>query len=139
MHIVSLVHGKDARGELFEPLVANAGHRLDAGSFTWGTPPPRPIDTYDAAIVFGGAMHADDDVYHPWLEPEARWLRQLIVRGRPVLGICLGVQLLARACGGWVARMPQGPEIGWCEVELTEAGTADPVLGVLPRRFEALQ
>jgi GMP synthase (glutamine-hydrolysing) len=56
-----------------------------------------------------------------------------------VLGVCLGVQLLARASGAWVGRMPDGPEIGWHSVELTEAGAADPVVGALPQTFEALQ
>jgi GMP synthase (glutamine-hydrolysing) len=55
-----------------------------------------------------------------------------------MLGICLGVQLLARAGGAWVAPLPE-PEIGWYEVELTSAGRADPVLGSLPPCFEALQ
>jgi GMP synthase (glutamine-hydrolysing) len=139
MQILSLIHGRHARAELFEPVVADAGHRLDAWSFTWATPPPRPLESYDAVIVFGGVMHADEDAHHPWLEPETTWLRQLVARHKPVLGICLGAQLLARAGGAWVGRIPGGPEIGWCEVELTEEGAADPVVGVLPRRFEAFQ
>src|SRR4051794_5725596 len=84
-------------------------------------------------------MHADEDAHHPWLEEESLWLHQVLDRRRPVLGVCLGVQLLARAAGAWVGRMPDGPEIGWHEVELTEAGCADPVLGALPPRFAALQ
>ncbi len=76
---------------------------------------------------------------HPWLREETLWLQQLLVRHTPVLGVCLGVQLLARAAGAWVGRMPDGPEIGWHRVELTEAGIDDPVLGALPKAFEALQ
>jgi GMP synthase (glutamine-hydrolysing) len=49
------------------------------------------------------------------------------------------VQLLARASGAWVGRLPDGPEIGWCRVVLTEEGIDDPVLGSLPRVFDALQ
>jgi GMP synthase-like glutamine amidotransferase len=56
-----------------------------------------------------------------------------------VLGVCLGVQLLARAAGAWVGRMPDGPEIGWYTVDLTDDGAADPVIGALPRSFDAMQ
>ena len=138
MHVLSLIHGADARAELFAPEIERGGHRLDEWSFAWGTAPPRPLDGYDAVLVFGGAMHADQDVGHPWLRDETLWLQQLLAERTPVLGICLGVQLLARAAGSWVGPLP-APEIGWCRVELTEAGVDDPVAGVLPQRFEALQ
>jgi GMP synthase (glutamine-hydrolysing) len=138
LDVLSVVHGFDARSELFAPVVAGAGHRLDEWSFAWNTAPPLPIETYDAVLVFGGAMHADQDAWHPWLRDEAVWLQGLLERRVPTLGICLGVQLLARAAGSWVGPLPE-PEIGWHEVELTEAGSADRVLGALPARFQALQ
>lgn len=138
MHVLSVIHGTDARTELFEPVIEEAGHRLDEWSFAWSTPPPRPLETYDAVLVFGGAMHADQDAWHPWLRDETVWLQSVLARGTPLLGVCLGVQLLARAAGSWVGPLPE-PEIGWHEVALTEAGAADPVLGTLPQRFEALQ
>src|SRR5712691_8416400 len=139
MHLLSVIHGTDARAELFAPVVEEAGHRLDEWSFGWGMPPPRPLDAYDAVLVFGGAMHADQDAHHPWLREETLWLQQLLARHTPVLGVCLGVQLLARAAGAHVGRIAGGPEIGWCGVELTDDGVDDPVLGALPQEFEALQ
>jgi GMP synthase (glutamine-hydrolysing) len=138
MNVLSVIHGDDARTELFAPAIEAGGHRLDEWSFGWGTPPPRPLDAYEAVFVFGGAMHPDQERAHPWIEEELRWLRSLLERGTPVLGICLGVQLLSRAAGAWVAPL-HDPEIGWYEVELNDAGVADPVLGTLPVRFEALQ
>src|SRR5436189_292589 len=44
MHCLSVIHGTDARTELFAPVVTEAGHSLDEWSFAWGTPPPRPLD-----------------------------------------------------------------------------------------------
>jgi GMP synthase (glutamine-hydrolysing) len=136
--ILSVIHGSDARAELFAPVVEAGGHRLDEWSFGWGTPPPRPLESYDAVFVFGGAMHADHDDTHPWLGPETEWLQRLVASGTPVLGICLGVQLLARAQGAWVGPL-ENAEIGWHDVELTGAGADDPVLGALPRNFESFQ
>jgi GMP synthase (glutamine-hydrolysing) len=138
VHVLSVVHGHEARTELFAPLIAEAGHELDEWSFAWATPPPRPLDLYDAVLVFGGAMHPDHDAWHPWLRDEAVWLQRLLERRVPTLGICLGVQLLARAAGSWVGPLPE-PEIGWAEVELTEAAGGDPVLSALPERFDAFQ
>jgi len=138
VEVLSVIHGREARTELFAPVVRERGHRLEEWSFVWGTPPPQPLERYDAVLVFGGAMHADQDAHHPWLREETAWLQDVLARGVPTLGICLGVQLLARAAGSWVGPLAE-PEIGWYEVELTEAGVADPVLGSLPRRFEALQ
>jgi GMP synthase (glutamine-hydrolysing) len=139
VNVLSVIHGNEARTELFAPVVEDAGHALDEWSFVWGTPPARPLDSYDAALVFGGAMHADQDSHHPWLREETMWLHQLLHRHTPVLGVCLGVQLLARAAGSWVGPVKGGPEIGWYGVELTDEGAEDPVLGALPRSFEALQ
>ena len=138
MNVLSVVHGLDARTELFAPVIADSGHRLDEWSFSWNTAPPKPLETYDAVLVFGGAMHADQDAWHPWLRDEAVWLQGLLERRTPTLGICLGVQLLARASGSWVGPLGE-PEIGWYEVELTAEGREDPVAGALPERFEAFQ
>ena len=112
-----MIHGSDARTELFAPAIEERGHRLDEWGFVWGTPPPQPLDAYDALFVFGGAMHPDQERKHPWIEDELRWLRSVLEDGRPMLGICLGAQLLARAAGSWVGPL-EIPEIGWYEVEL---------------------
>jgi GMP synthase-like glutamine amidotransferase len=134
MDVLSVVHGGDARAELFEPVVAAAGHRLSNWSFESGGEPPAA----DAVLVFGGAVHPDQDDRHEWLKDELRWIERLIDDGVPTLGICLGSQLLARAAGAWVGPLA-GPEIGWQEVELTAEGAADPLLSVLPARFDALE
>lgn len=136
MRVLSIVHPGDAGSELFAPLVAGLGHEFTEWTFAGGAPPP--VDAYDAVLVFGGSMHVDQEEQHPWLRDESDWLGALIERPTPTLGICLGSQLIARAAGAWVGPMAE-PEIGWREVELTEEGTADPVLSALPPRFEALE
>lgn len=138
MNLLSVVHGKDTRTTLFGPVAAEAGHRLEEWSFGWGTPSLRPLGAYDAVLVFGGSIHPDQETLHPWLHDELRWLHDLLEEQVPTLGICLGSQLLARAAGSWVGPLTT-PEIGWHPVELTEEGSADPVLSALPPRFDALE
>jgi GMP synthase (glutamine-hydrolysing) len=65
-------------------------------------------------------------------------LQELFDRQVPTLGVCLGAQLLAKAAHAPVYAAAE-PEIGWYEVELTDAAEADPVLSSLPRRFDAFQ
>jgi GMP synthase-like glutamine amidotransferase len=96
------------------------------------------LDDYGAVLIFGGAMHADQDDRHPWLRDENMFLQRLLDLGTPMLGVCLGSQLLAKAAHAPVFPASE-PEVGWCEVELTDAAAGDPVLGGLPRRFEAFQ
>jgi len=97
------------------------------------------LEDFDALWVMGGPMNVWDTEEHPWLLAEKAairtWVREL---QRPYLGLCLGHQLLADALGG--ACGPQDPpEIGLLEVELTEAGLADPLLDGMPRRQKCLQ
>jgi GMP synthase (glutamine-hydrolysing) len=138
MDVLAVVHGDDARSELFGDVVRELGHRLDEWSLAWRQALPLPLDAYGAVLVFGGAMHADQQERHPWLRDENFFLQRLLDLGTPTLGICLGVQLLARAAHSWVAPAPE-PEIGWFEVELTDDGRDDPLLGRLPARFWAFQ
>jgi GMP synthase (glutamine-hydrolysing) len=122
------VHSPEARTELF----ARPGHTVDEWAFSGG----EPTGSYDAYMVFGGSMHPDQDAHHPWLGGEVEWLRGVIEDGAPVLGICLGAQLVARACGAWSGPLAGGPEIGWHAVERC---APDPVLDVLPQRFDAFE
>ncbi|HEU5476216.1 MAG TPA: type 1 glutamine amidotransferase [Gaiellaceae bacterium] len=136
MNVLSIVHPGDAGSELFGPLAVELGHRFDERTFAAGPPPE--LDSYDAVLLFGGPMHVDQEDQHPWLRDESDWLRPLLDSATPTLGICLGSQLLARGAGAWVGALPT-PELGWREVELTDAAAADPVLSTLPPRFTALQ
>jgi GMP synthase (glutamine-hydrolysing) len=95
-----------------------------------GAAEPDPA-RYDGLIFMGGAMSVNDGLPH--LEREARWVAQAVEAGRPVLGVCLGAQLIAKALGASVYRNPV-KEIGWFEIELTGEGAADPLFaGVGPR------
>jgi GMP synthase (glutamine-hydrolysing) len=137
MRVLSLTHGPNVPGGVFEEVVAAAGHRLERWDVPAGEGPDR-AEAYDAVLAFGGSMHPDEDDRHRWLATEEAFLRAVLAEDVPVLGVCLGGQMLARAAGAQVARA-SAPEIGWHEVELTPAGRADPVLGVLPPRFQAFQ
>jgi GMP synthase (glutamine-hydrolysing) len=134
MRVLSVVHHTNAAAGVFaEPALAD-GHEL-VEWFPHEQPPPAH-DGFGAAIVFGGAMNVDQEGEFPWLREEKRFLGELLERGTPMLGICLGSQLVAEAAGGEVRRAARS-EIGWFETELTPEGAADPLLGVLPARFEA--
>jgi len=85
-----------------------------------------PTD-YSAVVSLGGSMSATDEEAYPFLADEKRLLRAAVDRARPVLGICLGCQLLADGLGGRVFPGAR-PEIGYVPVRLNPAGREDPVL-----------
>jgi GMP synthase (glutamine-hydrolysing) len=88
--------------------------------------PPRNFDPREAGglIVMGGPMNVDETDRYPFLADEVRWLRQAIDAELPVLGICLGAQLLAKALGSRVFAN-QVKEIGWYDVELLPEAADD--------------
>lgn len=85
--------------------------------------------THRGVIVLGGYMGADDDAEHGWLTATKALLRELTASAAvPVLGICLGHQLLGSALGGRVGRNPAGRALGLTPVTLTSEGAEDPLL-----------
>jgi len=138
VNVLAVIHGTNARGGVFEDAVREAGHVYDEWDPAWGTPLPRRLEEYGAVMVFGGTMHPDTDQVNPWLRDENTFIQRLLADGIPTLGICLGIQLFAKAEGSAVYPLPGGPEIGWVPIELTDAARRDPVFGALPERFDAL-
>lgn len=131
MRVLTILHQRDAGPGVFAE--AAAGHEL----VEWMAPesPPPALDGFDAAMVFGGSMHVDQQDAMPWLKGEKELLRELLARGTPVLGVCLGAQLLSEAAGGAPRRASQ-PEIGWHDIDLCEAARDDPLMSALPERVE---
>jgi GMP synthase-like glutamine amidotransferase len=92
----------------------------------------------DALLIFGGSMHVDQNDEHRWLDQEKLFIREALSQGVPILGVCLGSQLLADA-GGAVPYRISEPEIGWYDIEINEAGAADPLLGPLAPSVELFE
>ena len=65
MDVLAIIHGESVRSGVFGDVVRSRGHALEEWSLAWGTPLPRPLDSYGAVLVFGGAMHADQDSITP--------------------------------------------------------------------------
>ena len=92
-----------------------------------GEPIPRH-DEVSGVVAMGGPMNVDDLARHPALAEEREWLAEAVRRQIPVLGVCLGAQLLARALGARV-RPGGSPEIGFAHIDVREPN--DPILGAL--------
>lgn len=91
----------------------------------------------DGFLVLGGDQSVRDIAAYDYLQREAELLRDAVDAGVPVLGVCLGGQLLAHALGGEVRRMERRM-VAWAEVERLPAAAGDPLFGALPPRLRAL-
>lgn len=118
--------------------LAEAGAGIGLVRADRGESLPASHEGHDALVVLGGAQNALDDEAHPYLPALVGLMRSFAEADRSVLGVCLGSQLLARACG---ARNLIGaaPEFGWHEVRTTPAAQTDAVFGALPARFPVFQ
>ncbi|MCH2133068.1 MAG: type 1 glutamine amidotransferase [Phycisphaerales bacterium] len=131
MSILVLEHSDRARCGRLVATLRDHGHRLDIRSLHDGDPLPSDLEGIDGVITMGGPMAPDDDS-QPWMADELQLIRTAVEQDLPLLGICLGHQLLVRALGGTVERRPGGQRIGWHPIELNPTGREDPLLAGLP-------
>jgi GMP synthase (glutamine-hydrolysing) len=113
-----------------DPLIRARGHRIRFVNFEREPDAQPDVDRYRGLVVLGGPMNVEDQHARPHLRTELRAIDRMLAQGKPVLGICLGAQLLAHALGARVERNPV-PEIGWYPLRITAAGREDPVLSHL--------
>ena len=138
MRVLAIVHQRDAGPGVFAEAIRDAGAELEEWPIAERSEPPADPLGYDAVFTLGGAMHVDQGERHDWIAGQKALLRELLEAEVPLLGLCLGAQLLAAAAGG-EPRRARAPEIGWFEVELTPEGREDPLLGPLVPAFEAFE
>ncbi len=98
-----------------------------------------PITHYSHIVILGGAISAYEDDRYPFLKTEFKLLETAIAQQIPLLGICLGSQILARVLGADVYRGESGREAGWCDIQLTDAGQQDFLFQGFPTRFKVFE
>ena len=125
--------------------VLSVVHELDAGAGVFGefetwvpSSGPPPVDDFDALMIFGGSMHVDQNDGHPWLTPEKQFIRDAPGARDADPRRLPRIAAAGRGGGRRPFRMPE-PEIGWYEIEITDAGAADPVVGPLAPSVELFE
>jgi len=132
MHVES--EGPGTLGAFFHSAGADIRTvRLYAGD----TLPADPSDV-DAIISMGGPMNVYEEDKYPFLREETSFLRLAIDAGKPVLGICLGAQMIAKALGAQVTKSPV-KEVGWGTVTLADDGRRDALFHGLPGTLDVFQ
>jgi GMP synthase-like glutamine amidotransferase len=126
----------DGPGYLGEALTRR-GATLDVVRLDAGEVAPDPSD-YDLLMILGGEMNVYMEAKYPWQIEENQAIQKALAENKPVLGVCLGGQLLAKALGAPV-HMNAAPEIGLTPIALTEAGTGDPLFAGLAEGLEAVE
>ncbi|MBK5970023.1 MULTISPECIES: type 1 glutamine amidotransferase [Thiorhodovibrio] len=114
---------------------ADRGHGIAVSHLYAGDPPPL-LDEFDALVVMGGPMGVHDEAEHSWLRAEKACIENAIAAGLPMVGVCLGAQLIAQVLGARVSRNAER-EIGWFPIELTAEALADSACAGLPPRLDA--
>jgi len=120
MRLHSLQHVPHEHPGFILDWARKRGHALNATRFYKGEDVPESTESLDFLVVMGGPMDTWQKAEYAWLEPEIRFIRAAVDRGLPVLGICLGSQLIAEALGAQVTKGEE-PEIGWWPIQLTGA------------------
>ena len=99
---------------------------------------PERLDGVEAVVCLGGPMNVYEEASFPFLKQEDALIRDIVRKQIPFLGICLGAQLLSKACGGKVYKAP-AKELGWSNVTLTPEGAMDPLFQGTGQPFTVFQ
>jgi GMP synthase (glutamine-hydrolysing) len=134
LHLINFTGGP---ADLFLPPLRARGFAIDDVNPHHDLLPPS-LEGYDVLLVTGGTANTHETDRYPWLEPEIDLIREAVAHSTPVIGLCLGAQLLTKAIGGTVYAVER-PEVGWHEVRTQPEAADDPVLGALPPSFVAMQ
>jgi GMP synthase (glutamine-hydrolysing) len=131
MAIVVFEHHAMETSARLGQVLRDHGHRLRVVRLYAGDTLPVDLDDIDGVVSMGGPMNTDQADQFPWIDQEAAFIRSAHQAGLPIVGVCLGAQLIAHALGGKVEAM-DAPEIGWLPVNLFRPGFPDTVLGGIP-------
>jgi GMP synthase (glutamine-hydrolysing) len=96
------------------------------------------INDLSHIVILGGPMNVYEEDRYPFLRDEDLFIKEAIQRGKKILGICLGAQLMAKALGAKVFKAPM-KEVGWYNVSLTRVASHDPLFSNLPKTFSVFQ
>jgi GMP synthase-like glutamine amidotransferase len=133
MRIHSLEHAPFEGPGRIAAWAHGRGHTLTRTALHDGEVPPAP-DAFDLLVIMGGPMSIHEHRNHPWLDAEKCFLAEAIRTRKPILGVCLGAQLLADALGGKVFQNPVR-EIGWFPVRMLDRGAP---FGAFPERLTVM-
>jgi GMP synthase (glutamine-hydrolysing) len=133
--VLVVQHEPDTGAGFFDRWLAQAGLALDVCQPYAGDELAQ-VTAYDGAVVLGGAMGPAEDERCPWLPAVRELMADAVASSVPLLGICLGAQLLALACGGAVRRGVRGPELGVLDLDVHPAAADDALFAglALPAR-----
>ena len=134
MKILVFQHAVSEHPGSFREVMQAQGHGMHAVELDEGEKIP-PLEGYDILLVMGGPMDVWEVDKYPWLRDEMAAIKTWVEAGRPYLGICLGHQLLAQACGGQAQAMAGPPEVGISQVWLQP----DPIFAGVPELCTCFQ
>jgi len=137
-HVAVLLHTPTEKPGSLAAFLARQQARVTMLPLYDGAPVPDDPCRFDLLVVMGGTMNVDETERYPFLAAERRLVRDAMAARVPVLGICLGAQMIARACDTPVIKSPQA-EVGWYSVQLTPAAAHEPACAGLPAEMTVLQ
>ena len=122
--IIVVKHVEKEGPGLIEEAFSSYGFDLEVIELEKGQGLPSRLDEIAGVIVLGGPMNVYEEEAYPFLKDEDLFIKKVVHEEIPFLGICLGAQLLAKACGAKVTKAPV-KEVGWYSVAVTEVGRKD--------------
>ena len=138
MSFLAIMHDDMSPAGVVEERIRARGGEVTSVRAHRGEPIPDGVNGHDGIIVLGGTQHANDDHKHPYFPAVLKLMQAFHATGRPLLGSCLGAQLLARAYGAKVARHSH-LEFGFLELAITPDGERDALLKNLPPRHRLME
>lgn len=127
--ILSILHPDAGHSGVFRDAAAQEGVAVEDWMPAGGREPARdPVSGYDGLLVLGGDENVGEEDRYPYLDRENGIITAWLESGRPVMGVCLGAQMIASLAGGEVYRL-EDKEMGWLGFRHLEAAREDPVLG----------
>jgi GMP synthase (glutamine-hydrolysing) len=137
-NILVIKHAEQEGPGLIESIFGSNGWVLRTVELSQGEKLPFYLGETGALLVLGGPMNVYEEEQYPFLKEEESLIRKALIHGTPVLGICLGAQLLAKTCGARVKKAPQ-KEVGWYKVKITREGKRDSLFDAVSDNITVFQ